>query len=280
MMSSSSQDSICASCGKEDNGSLRVCTACMMVKYCNRDCQIAHRSQHKKACKKRAAELYDEKLFKEPPPRDEDCPICFQPLPFDNGLSLFETCCGKNICLRCMSAMDETGGKNKDLCPFCRTPSANSAEEEVGRTKKLADADNARAVNMLAGYYAQGILDLPHDWTRANELYQKAGELGHAEAYFNLGNSYRVGRGVRIDMKKATEYFELAAINGCVSARHNLGYAELLAGNEHRAMKHYIIAASAGNKPSLNVVKKGFMNGVVTKEEYEQALRGYQKCHD
>ena len=94
-MSSSSQDSICASCGKEDNGSLRVCTACKMVKYCNRECQIAHRSQHKKACKKRAAELYDEKLFKEPPPRDEDCPICFQPLPFDNGLSLFESCCGK-----------------------------------------------------------------------------------------------------------------------------------------------------------------------------------------
>ena len=29
-------------------------------------------------CKRRVAEICDEKLFKEPPPR-EDCPICFLP---------------------------------------------------------------------------------------------------------------------------------------------------------------------------------------------------------
>ena len=40
----------CANCGKGDeNGdSLKACTACKMVKYCNRECQIAHRKQHKK----------------------------------------------------------------------------------------------------------------------------------------------------------------------------------------------------------------------------------------
>ena len=57
----------CANCGKgeESNGDLKACTACKLVKYCNRDCQIAHRPLHKKACKKRAAELHDEELFKE-----------------------------------------------------------------------------------------------------------------------------------------------------------------------------------------------------------------------
>ena len=57
--------SLCANCGKgeESAGDLKACTACKIVKYCNRDCQIAHRPQHKKACKRRAAELHDEKLF-------------------------------------------------------------------------------------------------------------------------------------------------------------------------------------------------------------------------
>ena len=44
---------------------LKKCTACKMVKYCNRDCQVAHRARHKKECKKRAAEIYDETLFKD-----------------------------------------------------------------------------------------------------------------------------------------------------------------------------------------------------------------------
>ena len=51
---------LCANCGKgeESAGDLKSCTACKLVKYCNRDCQIAHRPQHKKECKKRAAEVY------------------------------------------------------------------------------------------------------------------------------------------------------------------------------------------------------------------------------
>jgi len=42
--------SVCANCGKgeEESGKLKSCTACKLVKYCNRECQIAHRPQHKK----------------------------------------------------------------------------------------------------------------------------------------------------------------------------------------------------------------------------------------
>ena len=92
-MSTATDDNImtmCANCGKGEEGSdcLKACAACMMVKYCNRNCQIAHRPQHKKACKKRAAELHEEALFKEPPP-PEDCPICFLPLPFENNERTF-----------------------------------------------------------------------------------------------------------------------------------------------------------------------------------------------
>jgi len=48
--------SVCAACGKSGDN-LKACTACKLVKYCNRECQISHRPKHKKECRKRAAEL-------------------------------------------------------------------------------------------------------------------------------------------------------------------------------------------------------------------------------
>ena len=116
---------VCANCGKgeESSDSLKACTACKLVKYCNRECQIAHRSQHKKACKKRAAELHDEELFKQSPP-DEDCPICFQRMPLFSTGSKYQTCCGKMICSGCVHApvYDHEGNVLAETCPFCRTP--------------------------------------------------------------------------------------------------------------------------------------------------------------
>jgi len=87
----------CANCGKgeESCGDLKACTACKLVKYCNRECQIAHRPLHK-ACKKRAAELHDGALFKEHPPREE-CPICLLPLPLHAAQISFKTCCVVNF---------------------------------------------------------------------------------------------------------------------------------------------------------------------------------------
>ena len=272
---------MCANCGKgeECSGDLKSCAACKLVKYCSRDCQIAHRPQHKKACKKRTAELHDEKLFKQPPPREE-CPICMLPLPLDAYQIVFESCCGKEICHGCIYAMEETGSKNMKLCPFCKTPPPRSNEEEVERVKKLMDKENPSAYNNLAGDYAQGINGMPQNLAKGNELLLKAGELGCADAYFNLGNAYHAGRGVEIDKKKAMHYWELAAMNGHIKARHNLGCSEEQAGNHQRAMKHFIIAASAGYKQSLDSVKFGYMNGHVTKEEYANTLREYQKSLD
>ena len=281
MMSDENNILMCANCGKgeECSGDLKSCTACMMVKYCSRDCQIAHRPQHKKMCKKRAAELRDEKLFKQPPPAEE-CPICMLPLPLDAYQVVYQVCCGKDICYGCIYAMHETGGNNMKLCPFCKTPPPRSNEEEVERVKKLMEKGNADAFNQLASYYADGIKGMPQDWTKANTLYLKAGELGCALAYFNLGCSYDVGRGVEVDKKKAKHYYELAAINGSLHARHNLGATEYNNGNHQRAMNHFLISASAGYEKSLDAVKRGFMDRNVTKEEYANTLREYQKSLD
>ena len=86
------------------------------------DCQKAHRKQHKKACKQRAAELRDEELHSqglERPERDF-CPICSLPIPFPMGeFSVFKWCCMKLICNGCNIAAKKRGMFD---CPFCRTP--------------------------------------------------------------------------------------------------------------------------------------------------------------
>jgi TPR repeat protein len=74
-------------------------------------------------------------------------------------------------------------------------------------------------------------MGVPQDFAKANKLYLKAGELGHATAYNNLGIAYNDGRGVEVDKKKAIHYWELAAMSGDVYARHNLGCTEYEADN-------------------------------------------------
>ena len=89
-------------CGREadDAVKLKHCTACRLVRYCGVDCQRAHRKQHKKACKKRAAELKDEQLYCQGHRRHEGdfCSICTLPIPLPTGdHSVHEVCRIKRI---------------------------------------------------------------------------------------------------------------------------------------------------------------------------------------
>lgn len=166
------------------------------------------------------------------------------------------------------------------MCAFCRRPPASSDKEELKRIHKLMDNGNAQAFHLLAGLYFDGLMGLPQDYQKACELNLKVGELGCADGYLLLGDFYSRGNGVEVDMKKAKHYYGLAAMGGHINARFNLGVIEGHAGNVDRAVKHWKIAARAGHEDSLDAVKEGFMNAAVTKEEYANTLRAYQKSQD
>ena len=278
MINSTDDDIIlCANCGKgeESAGDLKSCTACKMVKYCNRDCQIAHRKQHKKECKKRAAKLHDEALFKQPLP-PEDCPICMLPLPsLDTGHKYY-SCCGKEICSGCVHAV-AIRDIDEQKCPFCRTPAPDSEEEAIEINKKRVEVGDAIAIFDLGIFYDNGKCGMTQDQDKAMELYHEAGELGCAEAYFNIGNAYYNGRGVDRDEKKANHFDELAAMGGSVYARHNLGCSECRVGNWDRAIKHWLIAAGSGNNNSVKGIQQLYTDGHATKEDYTKALQAYQE---
>jgi len=189
--------------------------------------------------------------------------------------SVYMTCCGKVICYGCIHAV-QTKTKKHSLCAFCRTPNANSNEDDIIRLKKRVELGDALAMYNIGGKYYLGDDGFPQNYIEALELWHKAGELGYAPAYTNIGCAYDYGLGVQIDKKKAQHYFELSAIAGNEVARNNLGVCERKAGNIDRAIKHYTIAAEGGEAESVKNIQNLFLNGYATKEDYTKALFAYQ----
>ena len=118
------------------------------------------------------------------------------------------------------------------------------------------------------------------DYVRAAEYWTKAAELGDVKAHVGLGILYRNGNGVEKDQEKAVYHFEQAAIGGHPDARHNLAAHEMDNDRIERAAKHFIINAYLGDDVSLKHIKDLFVEGVVSKEDYAAALRGYQAAVD
>lgn len=134
------------------------------------------------------------------------------------------------------------------------------------------EVGDAQAVYILAGFYIQGIYGLSQDNAKALKLFHQAAELGYARAYQNIGCSYSMGRSVELDRKKATHYWELAAMGGDIVSRHNLGCIEAQAGNTDRAVKHYMIAVKSGHNNSLTDIQMLYSSGHVTKVDFSEAL--------
>ena len=274
----------CANCGKEGSDVTNTCNKCKSVMYCNAACKKKHRSKHKKACERRAAELHDEKLFKQPP-LEEDCPICFMRLPMMPSGQTYMACCGKVICSGCIYTVQsrayEAGRSEEDeICPFCRTPAPSTDEECIKQFKKRMEMNDANAILSQGGHYFNGLYGLPQNHAKALELWHRAAKLGNADANYNIGNAYYNGTAVERDMKKAIYYTELAAMGGDVNARCNLGGAEGNKGNMERALKHFMIAVRSGCADSLEYIKRLYSKGHATKDDYTNALRSYQAYVD
>ena len=265
----------CANCGKlgSDTVKLKNCTACRLVKYCGVDCQRAHRKQHKKACRKRAAELKDEQLYSQGLERPEGdfCPICTLPIPLPmHEHSDFAVCCMKRICNGCHFAAQKRGMSD---CPFCRTPYPSNDADILAMVQARVAKKDPEAINFLGNQYFHEGFGLQKDMHRAVKLWTEAAGLGSIQALYNLGVSYEYGEGpglqlyhllgvsydrgegVQQDVKKAIEIWSNAAMQGDVRSRHNLGVYERDRDNEDRALRHWMIAAKMGYEESVDDIK-------------------------
>eukprot|EP00986_Skeletonema_menzelii_P004963 scaffold1747_cov135-Skeletonema_menzelii.AAC.3 len=272
----------CASCGKSecDDVKLKNCNACYLVKYCSVVCQRNHRSQHKRACKIRAAELRDELLFKQPEGiHFGDCPICFIPIPTgtDDGGKLntaaYHPCCSKMICNGCIYASRLQKIKT---CPFCRTEyPSNDAEASEMLNKRVAANDPYAIRVVLAGNrWKEGKFSEAFNYTK------QAAKLGDMESHQQLAHMYLEGEGVEEDVEKAIYHWEEAAIGGHPMARMSLGLIEGENGGHERQVKHFIIAAKQGWSLAVEHLMDCYKEGHVSKDEFEEALRAYQMAVD
>ncbi|EJK44625.1 hypothetical protein THAOC_36821, partial [Thalassiosira oceanica] len=270
-------DEACANCGKHGNDTIKLkkCTACRLVKYCGVDCQRAHRKQHKKACKQRAAELKDEELYSQGHERLEGdfCPICTLPVHIPiHEHSGFNTCCMKQICHGCNLAAQKRGMND---CAFCRTPLPKNDADGMAMVQSRVLKKDPAAILFLGEKYFLGELGLQKDMRRAVDLFAEAAKLGSVGALYHLGIAYYHGEGVQEDKAKGVQFFTKAAMQGHVGSRHNLGCLEGQKGNHDRAVRHFLISAKMGDGESVETIKQMFIDGEATKEQYAKALKGY-----
>ena len=274
----------CASCGIAviDEIKLKECDDCDLARYCSDLCREEHRMQHEEDCKKRAAELRDELLFKQPESSHlGDCPICFLPLPLDLKKSNLNTCCSTIICKGCNVANEvrEIEMKLQHKCPFCRKALADTDEEVFQQNMRRIEANDP--VAMLQQGMKQCNTGDNHG---AIEYYTMAAALGNAEAHFKLALAYHLGEDVEKKWRKEIHHLEEAAIGGHPDARYHLGCDEWENnggnGKIERAIKHWIISATQGEDNSIKCLMFAFKKGFVEKDDLAATLRAHQAAVD
>lgn len=187
----------------------------------------------------------------------------------------YQPCCGKTICVGCKRRTfgDDMSGAN--ICPFCRANNdeRNSFIEDLEKRAALGDA---RAIYNLGVEYDKGRC-IRKDELKANGLFHQAAEHGSPTAHGVLATMYRDGQnGLERSLPRSLHHELTAAMGGHCVCRHNIGTFDIRNGYIDRALKHFIIAASDGYEPSLQAIKKCYIKGIVSKEDFAKTLRAYQ----
>lgn len=98
------------------------------------------------------------------------------------------------------------------------------------------------------------------DWDGAVAEWVTPAARGDADALFNMGQAYRLGRGVPLDPKAAIDYYRRAADKGHVAATANLGITLWQQGRKTEALTQLRTAADRGD------LRASYVLGVATFE--------------
>jgi TPR repeat protein len=99
------------------------------------------------------------------------------------------------------------------------------------------------------------------DYAGAVAIWRPYAEAGDADAAFNMGQAYRLGRGVLVDLGTAQGWFEKAANKGHVDAQATLGLLLFQNGNQVEGLRWLKGAAEQGDPRALLVYGTALFNG-------------------
>lgn len=99
------------------------------------------------------------------------------------------------------------------------------------------------------------------DYPAAVAIWRPLAQRGDADAQFNLGQAYRLGRGVPINLGMAQSWFQKAAASGHLDAQTTLGLLLFQNGDQAQGLKWLKQAAEQGEPRALLVYGTALYNG-------------------
>ena len=279
---------LCSKCGKESD-TLKKCTACKCVWYCDKDCQNKHRKEHRKECRlikkeldKRGGKLdvgteVDVGPIGKLPPREE-CPICMRVSPLHAKLTGYAACCGKTLCGGC-NLQHQLKSRDQAVlptCAFCRTTVPRSDEDQLAQRRKRIELKDPDALISMAMDYGYGREGMPVDHAKCIDLLREVVDLGFTDAQYQLGNFYSNGEmGLEQNEEEAFKRYKEAAEGGHLPALHNLACTEWENGDGVAAMRHLRLSASGGYRESMESLISFFEIGLLQHKDLAETLQAF-----
>ena len=109
------------------------------------------------------------------------------------------------------------------------------------------------------------------DYAGAVRQWETAAARGDADAEFNLGQAYRLGKGVPQDMAKAEFYFGRAARKGHPQAGDNYGIVLFQSGRQTEALPWLNTAADRGEPRAMYILGIAAFNGDYVGKDWVRA---------
>jgi uncharacterized protein len=118
------------------------------------------------------------------------------------------------------------------------------------------------------------------DYAVAVKEWRPLAIAGDPDAQFNLGQAYKLGRGVPVDLGEAESWFRRAANQGHLQAEDNLGLVMFTAGKRQAAMPYISRAAARGEPRAQYVLGTAHFNGDLTARDWAMAYALTKRASD
>lgn len=118
------------------------------------------------------------------------------------------------------------------------------------------------------------------DYEAAVSEWRPLAIAGDADAQFNLGQAYKLGRGVPADLVQAEGWYRRAAKQGHLQAEDNLGLILFTANRRDEAMPFILRSAERGEPRAQYVLGTAHFNGDLAKEDWPRAYALTKRASD
>lgn len=109
------------------------------------------------------------------------------------------------------------------------------------------------------------------DFAKAVAEWRDPATKGDADAQFNLGQAYKLGRGVPMDLKQAEAWYKKAADRGHVQAADNYGLVLFQDNRREEAMPYIRASAGRGEPRAQYVLGTAMFNGDIAEKDWVRA---------